>query len=71
MRFLNWRRTDGAVRVVVRVHRTPKQWFFRWEIVGRRRYSKRELLDFEAHVRKFVNRLPVEGPDNETHTLWV
>jgi hypothetical protein len=71
MRFQNWRRTNGAVRVVVRVQRTPKQWFFRWETVGRRRYSKRELLDLEAHVRKFVNRLPLKGPENETHTLWV
>jgi hypothetical protein len=71
MRFFNWRRTDGAVRVSVRIERTPQQWFFQWMVCGRRRYSKRELLDLEMRVRKFVNRNPAIGPDTETHTVWL
>jgi hypothetical protein len=71
MRFLNWRRTNGAVRVSVRVQRTPQRWFFQWETVGRRRYSKTELLEIDMRIRKFVNRLPMKGPERETHALWV
>jgi hypothetical protein len=71
MRFFNWRRTDGAVRVSVRIQRTPEQWFFQWKVCGRRRYSKRELLDLEMRVRKFVNRCPATGPATETHAVWL
>jgi len=71
MRFFNWRRTDRAVRVSVRIQRTPEQWFFQWKVCGRRRYSKRELLDLEMRVRKFVNRCPVTGPATETHAVWL
>ena len=71
MRFLNWRKVGGAVRVIVKVQRTPKQWFFEWHTTGGRRYSKRELLDIHMRVVKFVNRLPVEGREHETHTVSV
>jgi hypothetical protein len=71
MRFFDWRRTDGAVRVSVRIQRTPEQWFFQWKVCGRRRYSKRELLDLEMRVRKFVNRCPATGPATETHAVWL
>jgi hypothetical protein len=71
MRFFNWRRTDGAVRVSVRIQRTREQWFFQWKVCGRRRYSKRELLDLEMRVRKFVNRRPAIGPAVETHAVWL
>jgi hypothetical protein len=71
MRFFSWRRTDGAVRVSVRIQRTPEQWFFQWKVYGRRRYSKRELLDLEMRVRKFVNRCPARGPATETHAVWL
>ena len=57
MRFLNWRRTNGGVRVSVRIQRTPQQWLFQWETVGRRRYSKRELLDIGI-VRFTQRKLP-------------
>jgi hypothetical protein len=71
MRFFNWRRTDGALRVFVRIERFPEQWFFQWKVCGRRRYSKRELLDLEMRVRKFVSRCPATGPDTETHAIWL
>jgi len=74
MRFLNWRRTNGGVRVSVRIQRTPQQWLFQWETVGRRRYSKRELLDIEMRVRKFVNprvQVPPRTLETETHTIVV
>jgi hypothetical protein len=74
MQFLNWRRADGTVRVSVRIQRTRQQWFFQWETVGRRRYSKRELLDIEMRVRKFVNprvQVPARILVTETHTIWV
>ena len=71
MRFFNWRRTDGAVRVSVRIERFPEQWFFQWKVCGRRRYSKRELLDLEMRVRKFVNRCPAMAPAIETHSVWL
>jgi hypothetical protein len=74
MRFLNWRRTNGGVQVSVRIQRTPQQWLFQWETVGKRRYAKRELLDIEMRVRKFVNPR-VQGPprtlETETHTIVV
>ena len=72
MRFLNWRKeADGVVRIIVQ--RTPERWFFKWYTTGERRYSKRELLDINMRVVKFVNRLPVEGRKLESHTLslWV
>jgi hypothetical protein len=71
MQFLDWRMVDGAIRVIVKVQRTPQQWFFQWETTGNRRYSKRELLDINMRVVKFVNRLPVTGRNSETHTVWV
>lgn len=71
MRFFNFRRTDGAVPVSVLIQRTPQQWFFQWKVCGRRRYSKRELLDLEMRVRKFVNRRPARGPAVETHSVWL
>jgi hypothetical protein len=71
MKFLEWRKVDSAVRVIVTVQRTPQQWFFQWETTGSRRYSKRELLDIHLRVVKFVNRLPVRGRDSEAHTVWV
>ena len=71
MRFLNWRIVGGAVRVTVKVQRTPKRWFFQWHITRGRRYSKRELLDIHMRVVKFVNRLPVAGREHETHTVLV
>jgi hypothetical protein len=71
MQFLDWRKVDGAVRVIVNVQRTPEQWFFQWETTGNRRYSKRELLDINLRVVKFVNRLPVRSQRNESHTVWV
>jgi hypothetical protein len=71
MRFLNWRRTNGGVQVSVRLRRTPQQWFFQWQVCGRRRYSKRELLDIEMRVKKFVNRCPPQGPETETNSLWL
>ena len=71
MRFRNWRKVGGAVRVIVKVQRTPKQWLFEWHTTGGRRYSKRELLDIHMRVVKFVNRLPVEGREHETHTVSV
>jgi hypothetical protein len=71
MQFLDWRKLDGAVRVIVKVQRTPEQWFFQWETTGNRRYSKRELLDINLRVVKFVNRLPVRSQRNESHTVWV
>jgi hypothetical protein len=71
MQFLDWRKVDGAVRVIVNVQRTPEQWFFQWETAGNRRYSKRELLDINLRVVKFVNRLPVRSQGNESHTVWV
>lgn len=71
MRSLNWRGTNGAVRVSIRIHRTTQQWYFQWETYGRHRYSKRELLDIEMRVRKFVNRCPLQGPETETHAVWL
>ena len=71
MQFLDWRKVDGAVRVIVKVQRTPERWFFQWETTGNRRYSKRELLDINLRVAKFVNRLPVRSQRNESHTVWV
>jgi hypothetical protein len=71
MQFLDWRKVDGVVRVIVNVQRTPEQWFFQWETTGNRRYSKRELLDINLRVVKFVNRLPVRSQGNESHTVWV
>ena len=74
MRFLNWRRTNGGVRVSVRIQRTPQQWLFQWETIGKRRYSKRELLDIEMRVRKFVNpraQVPPRTLETETHTIVV
>ena len=71
MRFLNWHKVGGAVRVIVKVRRTPKQWFFEWHTTGERRYSKREVLNIHVRVGKFVNRLPVDGREHETHTVWV
>ena len=71
MRFLNWRRTNGGVRVSVRIQRTPQQWFFQWETIGKRRYSKRELLAIDMRVRKFVHQLPTRGLETEAHTIWV
>lgn len=74
MRFLNWRRTEGSVRVAIRIQRTPEQWFFQWQVTGRRRYSKRELLDIGMRVRKFVNprvQVPPVAPESENHTVWV
>jgi hypothetical protein len=74
MRFLNWRRTSGGVRVSVRIQRTPQQWLFQWETIGKRRYSKRELLDIEMRVRKFVNprvQVPPRTLEAETHTIVV
>jgi len=71
LRFRNWRKVGGAVRVIVKVQRTPKQWLFEWHTTGGRRYSKRELLDIHMRVVKFVNRLPVEGREHETHTVSV
>ena len=74
MRFLNWRRTNGGVRVSVRIQRTPQKWFFQWKTIGKRRYSKRELLDIEMRVRKFVNprvQLPPRTLETETHTIMV
>jgi len=71
MRFLNWRRSKQGVRVNVQLQRTPTQWFFHWQICGRRRYSKRELLDIEMRVRKFVSRCSLEGSETETHSLWL
>jgi hypothetical protein len=74
MRFLNWRKTDGTVRVTVRIQRTPQQWFFQWQVTGSRRYSKRELLDIGMRVRKFVNprvQVPPTAPESEQHTVWV
>jgi hypothetical protein len=74
MRFLNWRRTNGGVRVSVRIQRTPQHWLFQWETIGKRRYSKRELLDIEMRVRKFVNlrvQVPPRTLETETHTIVV
>jgi hypothetical protein len=71
MRSLNWQRTNGGVRVSVQIQRTPQQWFFQWEVSGRRRYSKRELADIEMRVRKFVGRCPLQGPETETHAVWL
>jgi len=74
MRFLNWRRTNRGVRVSVRIQRTPQLWLYQWETIGKRRYSKCELLDIEMRVRKFV--IPrVQSPprmlETETHTVEV
>jgi hypothetical protein len=71
MRFLNWRRSKQGVQVNVQIQRTPAQWLFHWQICGRRRYSKRELLDIEMRVRKFVSRCPSMGSETETHSLWL
>ena len=71
MRFLNWRRSNQGVQVAVRLQRTPAQWLFHWQVCGRRRYSKPELLDIEMRVRKFIGRRPIEGPETETHSLWL
>jgi len=71
MRFLNWRRSRQGVQVNVQIQRTPAQWLFHWQIRGRRRYSKRELLDIEMRVRKFVSRCPSMGSETETHSLWL
>jgi hypothetical protein len=71
MRFLNWSGPDRGVQVNVRIQRTPVQWYFHWQVCGRRRYSKRELFDIEMHVRKFVSRRPSKGPGTETHSLWL
>jgi len=71
MKFLNWRKVDGAVRVVVKVQHTPVQRFFEWDTTGGRRYSKRELLDIHMGVVKFVNRLPVKSRSYESHTIVV
>ena len=74
MWLLNWRKTNGEVRVSIRIDQTPERWFFRWETIGRRRYSKRELRDIEMRVRKFVKpRVQVvpRTPVTETHTTWV
>jgi hypothetical protein len=74
MRFVNWGRTSGRVRVSVRIQRTPQQWLFQWETIGGRSYSKRELLDIEMGVRKFVNprvQVPPRMLETETHTIWV
>ena len=71
MRFLNWRRSKQGVQVNVQIQRTPAQWLFHWQICGRRRYSKRELLDIEMRVRKFVSRCPSVGSETETHSLWL
>jgi len=71
MRFLNrGKEVDGAVRVTVRVQRTPDRWFFKWYTTGGHR-SKRELLEINMRVVKFVNRLPVEGRSCESHTVLV
>ena len=74
MRFLNWRRTNGGVRVSVRIQRTPQQWLFQWETICKRRYSKRELLDIEMRVRKFVNprvQVLTRTLETETYTIVV
>jgi hypothetical protein len=74
MRLLNWRRTDRTVRVSIRIRRTPQQWFFQWETMGKRRYSKRELFDIGIRVTKFVNQrvqVPSQTPEIETHAAWV
>ena len=71
MRFLNWRRSKQGVQVNVQIQRTPAQWLFHWQICGRRRYSKRELLDIEMRVRKFVSRCPSMGSETETHSIWL
>ena len=74
MRFLNWRRSKQGVQVNVQIQRTPAQWLFHWQICGRRRYSKRELLDIELRVRKFANprvEVPPRTLETETHTIVV
>jgi hypothetical protein len=71
MSLLNRRKADGAIRVSVRIRRTPQRWFFQWKVRGRRRYSKRELLELEMRVRKFVSRCPANGPATESHSVWL
>jgi hypothetical protein len=74
MRFLNRHRTNGAVRVSIRITRAQTRWFFQWETIGERHYSKRERLEIEMRVRKFVLprvQVPPRELETETHTVWV
>ena len=70
-RLLNPCRTDEAVRVSIWIRRTPQRHFFHWIVCGTRRYSKRELLEIEMRVRKFLSRCPIQGPETETHSVWL
>ena len=70
-RLSNPCRTDEAVRVSIWIRRTPQRHLFHWIVCGTRRYSKRELLEIEMRVRKFLSRCPIQGPETETHSVWL
>ena len=70
-RLLNLGKTDEAVQVSISIRRTPQRHLFHWIVCGTRRYSKRELLDIEMRVRKFLSRCPIQGPETETHNVWL
>ena len=70
-RWSNLRGADEAVQVSIWIRRTPQRHFFHWIVCGPRRYSKRELLDIEMRVRKFLSRCSIQGPETETHSVWL
>ena len=70
-RWPNLRGADEAVQVSIWIRRTPQRHFFHWIVCGPRRYSKRELLDIEMRVRKFLSRCSIQGPETETHSVWL
>ena len=70
-RWSNLRVDDEAVQVSIWIRRTPQRHFFHWIVCGPRRYSKRELLDIEMRVRKFLSRCSIQGPETETHSVWL
>jgi len=70
-RLSNPCKTNEAVQVSIWIRRTPQRHFFHWIVCGKRRYSKRELIDIEMRVRKFLSRCSMQGPETETHSVWL
>ena len=70
-RFSKPCKTNEAVQVSIWIRRTPQRHFFHWIVCGTRRYSKRELTDIEMRVRKFLSRCSMQGPETETHSVWL
>jgi hypothetical protein len=70
-RLSNLCTTNETAQVSISIRRTPQGHFFHWIVCGTRRYSKRELHEIEMRVRKFLSRCPIQGPETETHSVWL